>query len=248
MDDRLDGKVALITGASRGIGAAIAHELAEAGATVALSARQQSALDELAASLPGDGKSLVAPADMASTEDLERLVTRVVEELGGVDVLVNNAGLLTSAKQIYDVELDEWETVLNVNLRAPWYLSRLVHPHMRERGGGGIVNISSTSGLHHDIGLGVYGISKAAVVMLTTVCGKEWARDNIRVNCIAPGVVRTELAAPVIEYLESRDLRPNPMNLYGQPEDVAALVRFLVSDRSRYMTGDVLRLDGGELL
>lgn len=248
MDDRLDGKVALVTGASRGIGAAIARDLAEAGAAVALTARREQALEEVSASLPSGGESLVAPADMTSTDDLERLVDRVVRELGGVDVLVNNAGILTPAKQVYDVDLNEWDDVLNVNLRAPWYLSKLVHPHMKERGGGHVVNLSSTSGLHHDIGLGVYGISKAAVLMLTTVCGKEWARDNIRVNCIAPGVVRTELAGPVIEYLESRDLKPNPLNLYGQPEDVAALVRFLVTEQSRYMTGTVLRLDGGELL
>ena len=137
---------------------------------------------------------------------------------------------------------------MDTNLRAPWYLSRLVHPHMRSRGGGAIVNLSSTSGLHHDIGLGVYSISKAGVVMLTEVCAKEWARDHIRVNCIAPGVVKTQLAGALVEYLTTRNLKPNPMNMYGEPEDVARLVRYLVTDESRYMTGSVIRIDGGELL
>jgi len=119
---------------------------------------------------------------------------------------------------------------------------------MRGRGGGAIVNIASTSGLHHDIGLGVYGISKAGVVMLTEVCAKEWARDNIRVNCIAPGTVKTQLAGSIIEYLQGKQMKPNPMNLYGEPEDIAKLVRYLAGDESRFMTGSIIRIDGGELL
>jgi NAD(P)-dependent dehydrogenase (short-subunit alcohol dehydrogenase family) len=119
---------------------------------------------------------------------------------------------------------------------------------MKSRGGGAIVNIASTSGLHHDIGLGVYSVSKAAVVMLTNVQAKEWARDRIRVNAIAPGVVRTDLAGDILQYLESHGEKPNPLNMVGEPSDVARLVRYLVSDESRYMTGSVIRIDGGELL
>jgi NAD(P)-dependent dehydrogenase (short-subunit alcohol dehydrogenase family) len=248
MSDALDGKVALVTGASRGMGAAIARELAAAGASVALAGRDEATLNEVTLSLPGGSRSLVVAGDMAETSDLERIVSQVVHGLGGLDVLVNNAGYYPEAKQIYSVDLDEWQYVMNVNLRAPWYLSKLVHPHMRARGGGAIVNVSSTSGLHHDIGLGVYGISKAGVVMLTEVCAKEWARDKIRVNCIAPGVVKTQLAASIIEYLQGRNLKPNPMNLYGEPEDIARLVRFLVTDEARFMTGSIIRIDGGELL
>jgi dehydrogenase/reductase SDR family member 4 len=248
MNDALDGKVALVTGASRGMGAAIARELAAAGASVALAGRDMATLEEVTRSLPRGSRSLVVAADMAETSDLERIVSQVVDSLGGLDVLVNNAGFYPEAKQIYSVGLDEWQYVMNVNLRAPWYLSKLAHPHMRARGGGAIVNVSSTSGLHHDIGLGVYGISKAGVVMLTEVCAKEWARDKIRVNCIAPGVVKTQLAASIIGYLQARNMKPNPMNLYGEPEDIAGLVRFLVSDESRFMTGSTIRIDGGELL
>lgn len=248
MSERLEGKVALVTGASRGIGAAIAKELAEAGAHVALAGREEATLQATARSLPKGGHAVAVRADVADTADLDRLVGEVVKELGGIDILVNNAGLLPPAKQIYKADLDEWQTVMDINLRAPWYLSKLVHPHMKSRGGGAIVNVSSTSGLHHDIGLGVYGISKAGVVMLTEVCAKEWARDGIRVNAIAPGIVKTQLAGSIIEYMQARNMKPNPMNMLGEPEDIAKLVRFLVSDDSRYMTGSIIRIDGGELL
>jgi dehydrogenase/reductase SDR family member 4 len=244
----LEGKVALVTGASRGMGAAIARELAAAGVRVALAGREEATLQEVADSLPRAGVGLALKTDVAEVADLDRLVAEVLDRLGGVDILVNNAGVLPQAKQIYSADVDEWQYVMNVNLRAPWYLSKLVHPHMRERGGGAIVNVSSTSGLHHDIGLGVYGISKAGVVMLTEVCAKEWARDNIRVNCIAPGIVKTQLGSPLIEYLQGKRMKPNPMNLYGEPEDIAKLVRYLVGDESRFMTGSVIRIDGGELL
>ena len=247
MQDTLDGKVALVTGASRGIGAAIARELAEAGAKVAVAGRDETTLGDVVGSLAG-GHGLAVAADMTKLSDLDRLVERVVDKLGGIDVLVNNAGVLPPAKQIYSVGADEWQQAMDTNLRAPWYLSRLVHPHMRARGGGAIVNVASTSGLHHDIGLGVYSISKAGVVMLTEVCAKEWARDHIRVNCVAPGIVKTQLAEGIVDYLTSRNLKPNPMNMYGDPEDVARLVRYLVTDESRYMTGSVIRIDGGELL
>ena len=248
MEEGLQGKVALVTGASRGIGAAIAKELAQAGAHVALAGRDESTLQETARSMPRGNHTLTVKADVADTSDLDRLVGKVVAELGGVDVLINNAGLMPPARQIYNVDVDEWQTVMKINLRAPWYLSKLVHPHMKARGGGAIVNVSSTSGLHHDIGLGVYSISKAGVVMLTEVCAKEWARDGIRVNGIAPGIVKTQLAGSIIDYLKTRNIKPNPMNMYGEPEDIAKLVRFLASDESRYMTGSVIRIDGGELL
>lgn len=246
MEFRLDGKVAIVTGASRGIGAATARELARVGADVVVAGRTGDALESLAGSL--DSHGLAVPTDVSRIEDLDRLVARTVERFGGVDVLVNNAGVAPPAKQIYNVSLEEWQATFDVNLRAPWYLSTLCHPHLKRRGGGAIVNISSTSGLHHDLGLGVYGISKAAVVMLTTVCAKEWARDHIRVNALAPGLVRTELARPIIEYVESHGEKPNVLNMIGEPEDIARLIRYLVTDESRYVTGEVIRIDGGELL
>ncbi|HEY8641414.1 MAG TPA: SDR family oxidoreductase [Candidatus Dormibacteraeota bacterium] len=246
MDFRLDGKVAVVTGASRGIGAAIARELARVGASVVVAARGKDALQEVAESL--DGRGLAVHTDVSRLEDLDRLAAAAVERFGGIDVLVNNAGVAPPAKQIYKVDPEEWQQTMDINVRAAWYLSKVCHPHMKQRGGGAVVNIASTSGLHHDIGLGIYSISKAAVVMLTTVCAKEWARDHIRVNALAPGIIRTELAGPLIEYITSRDVKPNLMNVIGEPEDIARLVRFLVTDESRLITGDVIRIDAGELL
>jgi dehydrogenase/reductase SDR family member 4 len=246
MEFKLDGKVAVVTGANRGIGAAIARELARVGASVVVAARGKDALEEVAGSL--DGRGHAVPTDVSRLEDLDRLAAEAVKRFGGIDVLVNNAGVAPPAKQIYKVDPEEWQQTMDVNVRAAWYLSKLCHPHMKQRGGGAVVNIASTSGLHHDIGLGIYSISKAAVVMLTTVCAKEWARDNIRVNALAPGIIRTELAGPLIEYITTRDVKPNLMNLIGEPEDIARLVRFLVTDEGRLITGDVIRIDAGELL
>lgn len=246
MEYRLDGKVAIVTGANRGIGAAIARELASLGANVVVAARGADALEEVARELHGNG--FAVPTDVARIEDLDQLVAATVKRHGGVDILVNNAGVAPPAKQIYKLSLEEWQSTMDVNLRSAWYLSKLCHPHIKQRGGGAIVNIASTSGLHHDIGLGVYSISKAGVVMLTYVCAKEWARDGIRVNALAPGLVRTQLAKPILEYVETRGLKPNPANIVGEPEDIARLVRFLVTDESRYITGDVIRIDGGELV
>ena len=246
MEFNLDGKVAVVTGANRGIGAATARELARVGASVVVAARGADSLRQVAAEL-GD-RGLAVATDVTRTEELDRLVAAAVDRFGGIDVLVNNAGVAPPAKQIYKVTPEEWQATMDVNVRAAWYLSRAVHPHLKQRGGGAIVNIASTSGLHHDIGLGVYSVSKAALIMLTTVCAKEWARDRIRVNALAPGVVRTELAGALIEYLESHDEKPNLMNMIGDPEDIARLVRFLATDEARYITGDVIRIDGGELL
>jgi NAD(P)-dependent dehydrogenase (short-subunit alcohol dehydrogenase family) len=246
MEFRLDGKVAVVTGANRGIGAAIARELARVGASVVVAARGAGALEQVAGELGGQG--LAVPTDVTRLEDLDRLVAAALDRFGGIDVLVNNAGVSPPAKQVYKVTPEEWQQTMDINVRAAWYLSKAVHPHLKQRGGGAIVNIASTSGLHHDIGLGVYSISKAAVIMLTTVCAKEWARDRIRVNALAPGVVRTELAGPLIQYLESHNEKPNLMNMIGEPEDIARLVRYLATEEARYVTGEVVRIDGGELL
>ena len=247
-EGRLDGKVAIVTGAGRGIGAACALELARAGASVVLAARSADELQHVVGSIASGARALAVRTDVSKTSDLEHLVNSAVTEFGGVDVLINNAGVMPPARQIYKVDLDEWERVMAVNVRAPWYLGNLVHGHMKSRGGGVVINVASTSGLHHDIGLGVYSISKAAVVMLTNVQAKEWARDRIRVNAIAPGVVRTELATDLLRYLEAHGEKPNPMNMVGEPDDISRLVRYLATDESRYMTGSVIRIDGGELL
>jgi NAD(P)-dependent dehydrogenase (short-subunit alcohol dehydrogenase family) len=242
----LDGKIALVTGGNRGIGRGVVEALHGAGATVYLTSRDAVRAEAAAREVGPRAKGL--GCDVRREDQVKRAFEIVGRDAGGLDVLVNNAGFLPAAKQIYNVDLEEWQHVIDVNLRGPWFVSKLAHPHMKARGGGAIVNVASTSGLHHDIGLGVYSISKAGVVMLTEVCAKEWARDKIRVNAIAPGIVKTQLAGDIIEYLQTRNMKPNPMNLYGEPEDIARLVRFLVTDESRFMTGSIIRIDGGELL
>jgi NAD(P)-dependent dehydrogenase (short-subunit alcohol dehydrogenase family) len=242
------GKVAVVTGSGRGIGAAIARELASAGAAVALAARSVDQLTAARESMPDGAFSIAVPTDVSVMAELDLLVARTVQELGGIDILVNNAGTMPRARQIYKVPEAEWQYTMNVNLHAPWYLANLVREHLKARGGGVIVNISSNSGLHHDTGLGLYGISKAALIWLSTVQAKEWARDGIRVNCIAPGVVRTELAQDVIAYLEEHNANPNPLGFVADPEDIARLTRFVVSPTARYLTGETIRIDGGELL
>lgn len=245
----LEGKVAIVTGASRGIGEATVKELASNGAKVALGARSKDSLDKVVAAIAdAGGEALAVETDVSKMEDLDNLVNQTKDRFGGVDILINNAGLMPKAKQIYNYEPDEWDYVMDVNAKSAWYLSKLVHPLMRERGGGAVVNISSTSGLHHDIGLGLYGISKATLAFITIVCAKEWARDRIRVNALAPGVVKTDLAKPILDYLETHEAPPNLLNMVGDPEDVARLIRFLVSEEGRYITGDIIRIDGGELL
>ena len=244
----LDGKVAMVTGAGRGIGAAIARELAQAGAWVALAARSEDQLQAVRKTLPAGTTSIAVTTDVSDTDALDQLVTRTVDELGGLDILVNNAGTMPKPKQLYKYSVQEWEYTMGVNLQAPWYLANKAREHMKARGGGAVVNIASNSGLHHDVGLGAYGVSKAALIWLSTVQAKEWARDGIRVNCIAPGVVRTELARDVIAYLDEHGAKPNPLDLIADPEDIAHLVRFIVSSRARYLTGETIRIDGGELL
>lgn len=247
--EHFEGRVAIVTGASRGIGAACAVALARDGANVVLAARSADALAGVAEEVRQAGSAAHAvTADMNQLGDLEQLVQEAQQRFGGVDILVNNAGVYLEAREIQELPVQEWDYTLGVNLKAPWYLSKLVQPLMKERGGGSVVNISSTSGLHHTIGDGVYGISKAALIMLTTVCAKEWARDNIRVNCVAPGWVRTAMAEADLRAMAEQGQKPNLLGWVAEPEEVARLVCYLVSDEARYITGDIIPIDGGGLL
>jgi NAD(P)-dependent dehydrogenase (short-subunit alcohol dehydrogenase family) len=206
-----DRRTAIVTGASRGIGAATALELGAAGINVVLTARSGSDLENVAESLMAQGgTAYVAIADARNEDDLTRVVAETVDIFGGIDILVNNAGV-ANGHPLSDATPEIWDLLMETNLRAPWLLSMLVYPHMKRGGGGAIVNLTSTSGLRADIGLGVYGISKAGVVMLTQVCAKEWARHGIRVNAVAPGLTETDLGAPFIEYLSSRGKPFSPL-------------------------------------
>jgi NAD(P)-dependent dehydrogenase (short-subunit alcohol dehydrogenase family) len=238
-------RVAIVTGASRGIGAACARELAQRGYAVALLARSEPDLERVASDIRAAGQeALVAVADVRRQADLERAVTATREALGGIDVLVNNAGVIPPEKEIYDVSLEEWDDAHNILLRAPWILSSLVYPAMKERGGGSIINISSVSGLRHNEGELLYTLPKAGLIMLTKICAKEWARDNIRVNCVAPGWVRTDMSADFLdEFPAERKL--NMLNTVVQTSEVAKLVAYLVAGEARPITGETIRIDAG---
>jgi NAD(P)-dependent dehydrogenase (short-subunit alcohol dehydrogenase family) len=238
----------IVTGASRGIGAAIVRELAASGIDVVAAARSTGDLEQLAASLDdAPGAVIAVPADVSKLEDLDALVTTAVETFGRLDGLVNNAGWLPPGHRAADGDPETWETVMQINLRAPWYLSVRAHPYLKVRGGA-IVNITSSAGIRPENGLSVYGISKAGLVMLTQSCAKEWARDGIRVTAVAPGLTDTEMGGPLVDYLESRGKPISPLGTLIDPAEVARLVRFIVMDTGRNMTGDVVRMDAGHLL
>jgi dehydrogenase/reductase SDR family member 4 len=245
---RLDGKVALVTGASRGIGEAIALGLAAAGADVAVSSRKQEALEPVAERIRALGRRAVAVAAHAgSSDDLHRLASTVQETLGPIDVLVNNAGTNPVFCPVSMVEEDAWDKIFSVNLKGPFVLSKLVADQMTAKGGGSIINVSSVGGEHPMPGLGVYGVSKAGLMMLTKVCAVEWASQGVRVNCLAPGLVETRFSRALIDTPEihAEALRHIPLGRHGQPEEMVGSAVFLASDASRYVTGHVLFVDGG---
>jgi 3-oxoacyl-[acyl-carrier protein] reductase len=247
-DRSLAGRRALVTGASRGIGAAIARRFAELGVDVVLAARSVDAIDALAKELSGLGvRAVPVRADLTDRESLRALAERVGDEFGGLDILVNNAGVLPLAERAERLGWDAWDDTLGLNLSAPWYLACRAKELMGD-GGGVIVNNASTAAYFPSRGLVAYNVSKSALVMLTRVLALEWARDGVRVVGVAPGKVETDLVQPILHWTEKHELPLNPLGRIGADHEVADLVAFLVSDRAGYLTGITVPIDGGELL
>jgi len=244
----LEGKVAVVTGGSKGIGRAIALTFAEHGADVVIAARGAEALERTRKEIEERGRRVLAvQADVANAPDLERLYAEVCEAFGGVDVLVNNAATGDEGRELSKLTRDEFDRVLSVNLWAAIRLSQLCRPSMQQRGGGVILNIVSNEAIRPMAGLGIYSPSKAALVNLTQMLAKEWAGDGIRAACIAPGLVRTELAAPLVDMVEKHGLKLNPLGAIGEPEDIAGLALFLCSPAGRFATATTFVVDGGEM-
>ncbi len=241
-------KVALVTGASRGIGRAIAIALAEYDFSVACFARDQAKLDETAALITAaGGTASVHIGDVSSDEDLQTLVDEVSALHGGIDVLVNNAGI-TEGAAAKNISPERFREVLNVNLVAPWVLSRAVQPVMKARGGGVIINVGSTYGSSGVANNSPYCSSKAGIEGLTRALAREWARDQIRVICVAPGFVKTDMVGDSFGGTEVEKLVVSriPMKRFGEAEEIAQLIAFLSTSKAGFVTGETLVIDGGQ--
>jgi 3-oxoacyl-[acyl-carrier protein] reductase len=233
----LEGKTALVTGASRGIGRAVATELAQAGASVVLGYR--SGKDE-AESLAAELGARAVQADVSNAEDAARLV----EEAGDLDILVNNAGL-TRDGLLARMSDDDWRVVIETNLSSVFYTCRAVCRPMMKKRAGSIVNISSIVGVHGNWGQTNYAASKAGIIGFTKSLARELGSRNIRANVVAPGYVKTQLTDVLPEEATGAMLQNTPLGRLGEPTDVAGAVRFLCSDEASFITGEVLLVDGG---
>ena len=244
----LTGKVALVTGASRGIGSAIAEALAEQGAQVVLSSRTQADLDEEAARINATyaERAYAIAAHAGRPEDLERLVKTVMERFSRIDILVNNAATNPYFGPVLGAEMSVWDKTFEVNLRGVFVLTKLVYEAWMETHGGAIVNVASVGGLRPGLGLGVYNVTKAGVVMLTRQLARELG-SKVRVNAVAPGLIKTRFAEALWgnDAILERVLASNPMGRIGVPDEVASAVAFLVSDAASYINGEVVVIDGG---
>jgi NAD(P)-dependent dehydrogenase (short-subunit alcohol dehydrogenase family) len=246
----LAGKVAIVTGASRGIGEESAFAFARAGAKVVLASRKQADLDHVAERITKDGGTCLAIAShIAKTDDSKNLVDKVMAQYGRVDILMNNAGTNPYYGPLLDAEEWAWDITMNVNLKGLFFLSQLVARIMKKQETGSIINISSVGGLRPGE-LGIYQTAKAAVVMLTQLMAKEWGQYNIRVNAIAPGIIKTRLAEALWKdpALGKEAANNSAMLRLGEPEDVAGVALFLACDLSQYVTGQTIVVDGGEMM
>ncbi len=250
----LKGKVALITGGSRGIGRAIALAFAEAGADLVVSSRNKRPpeLEKVAEEIRALGrKALAIPAHVGKKEDVQGLVQKSVQEFGRVDVLVNNAGANPVLSTLVDLEEETFDKVLEVNLKGAFLMSKAVAGVMIKQGGGRIINISSISGLRaRGDRTGAYCISKAALNMMTQVMARELAQYHILVNAIAPGSIRTEFSRVNWTDPERKAQRLKEVELrrFGEPEEVVGLALLLASEASSFVTGEIIRVDGGQTI
>lgn len=244
----LEGRTALITGATRGIGLAIARAFAAAGARVLVNSRKADAVDRTVAAIRDEGGIAEALAgNVSRPEELEVVVNAALTRYDGPDILVNNAAANPVFGPFTDVSAEAFDKIIAVNLKAPFELARRFAPRMMERKRGAVINISSIGGLAPEPGLGIYSVSKAAIISLTKVMAIELGPHGIRANAICPGFIKTDFSAALWRNEELVDdvLARTPMKRLGEPNDVAHTALFLASDESKFCTGGVFVVDGG---
>ncbi|KSU85041.1 3-oxoacyl-[acyl-carrier-protein] reductase [Fictibacillus enclensis] len=245
----LNGKTVLVTGASRGIGRAIALELAKNGAKVAVNyAGNEAKAKEVVEEIIAMGQEAIAvQANVADSESVTGMVKRVIEEFGSLDILVNNAGI-TKDNLLMRMKEEEWDSVLNTNLKGVFLCTKAVTRQMMKQRKGRIINISSIVGVSGNPGQANYVAAKAGVIGLTKTTAKELASRNITVNAIAPGFIDTEMTEVLEENVKGEMLKAIPLARFGSTDDIASLVTFLAGDSSSYITGQTINVDGGMVM
>ena len=248
----LEGKVALVTGGSRGIGKATAIGFAEVGADVIVASRKLPDLEEVVDEIKSLGqRSMAVAAHVGRMDQIKSLVEQVVAEFSKIDILVNNAGTSPVMSPALELEERAWDSIMNLNLKGLFFLSQAVAGVMKERGCGSIINVASVDGFIPEYNIGAYAISKAGVIMATKVMAREWTQYNIRVNTVAPGLVHTKLLDSHWEVAPEdlpEALKKVPMGRIAEPEEIAGAMIYLASDAASYVTGQTFTLDGGYLI
>jgi 3-oxoacyl-[acyl-carrier protein] reductase len=249
MEMELEGKVAIVTGGTRGIGRAIVLDLAANGADVALNYRRSADLaQELAETIRGMGhRALAVQADVSSFGDAQAMVQAVLDDFGQVDILVNNAGVNWDGV-VWKMSEEQWDRVIDVDLKGTFNYTRAVTPLFREQGAGKIVNITSINGLRGKFGQTNYSAAKAGVIGFTKACARELGRYSVNVNAVAPGLIETEMVREAPEQVREMALAEIVLGRLGLPEEVAYVVTFLCSEKARHITGQVIQVDGGQYI
>ena len=254
MNFSLEGKVALITGASRGIGKAIALGFAKAGADIVIDDRERELpeAEKVAEEIRGLGrKSVALAAHVGRIEEINNLVNRVTDTFGRIDILVNNAAISPAMSPALDVDERLWDSIMSVNLKGLFFFSQAAARVMKEHGGGKIINVASRDAFAPEPNIGIYAISKAGVIMATKIMALEWAQYNIRVNAIAPGSVHTRFGdSRFVEFpeYEKEIIKKIPLGYIAEPDEIVGAMIYLASDASSYVTGQTFIVDGGRLL
>jgi 3-oxoacyl-[acyl-carrier protein] reductase len=245
----LEGKVAIITGGTRGIGRAIVLDLAKNGADIALNYRKSADLaKELAETIQGmERRALIVQADVSSFDDAQAMVQKVLDEFGRVDILINNAGMNWDGV-VWKMTEEQWDQVINVDLKGTFNYTRAVTPIFREQGSGKIVNITSINGLRGKFGQTNYSAAKAGVIGFTKACARELGRSSVNVNAVAPGLIETEMVKEAPEKVREMALAEIVLGRLGLPEEVASVVTFLCTEKARHITGQVIQVDGGQYI